>query len=977
MKNLLVCACLLGAWCGGLAMMSPATGQTPADSNSARSGQTSSLGPTYSVALRRVPLAQALDTLVARTDMDLIYGARIVEGRVVYCTRANAPIEELLQCILKSAGMDYIQSSSGAYVVIEAPEQSPRRGTLAGRIVDDATGRPLPSASVLLADASVGTSTGEDGAFAFASLLPGWHRVAVSYVGYRPAVDSVYVPPDGRQRVRIPLHRDVAQLEPIVVDGVTQRLPASRLGRSGMDLTDASSPVSDRDVIRGFRQMTGVAVEFPLADIHIQGGGAGSHLTLLDGAPVRNPVSLGRHLSAFSPLALDRIDVQKAGYGASAGSYLGGLIDVRHDLGRSSSPSVQAQAGPTSLNASLSFPLERTDLRRRNAGTPSGSRVMGAVRQSAWDMYRSPSVASLLERWNVVDPLLAATWIAGADADVREDLPSLTVLQHRPDVLFSDLHLAAELQLRPFETLYVSAYRARNRIQAELGLDLRSLGNETEAAGAGGRTAIFAADPRVALSEDIYDWTNWAGSLRYHRFVGDRSRIGIRAAASHHVSFYDYRFQLRPRQAGESPDDVLSALRSTLADAAGTDERNQIAEWTVETTLDHSFSPGYHLDAGGFVGRTVSGFELQNQFVGPFEHDVAAWMAGGYATLDVSLGWELTLQPGVRWTYLHTREQGYVEPRVALRYEQAGSRIGEYAVRLAGGLYRQFTQQYELSSAGPTAVVPSVRFWLPMDRTVAPPMAYHLAVDALFLPHPRWSVRAEAYYKALPRVLRVDYPALPDPVETDVPAEQVAQRAFVANGRGTSYGIGLDLAYEVDALDVSLGYDWGRSQRTYPGRFGGDAVPAPWNDPHRLMLDGQIPVDAGWSVQVAASQQWGGRWAFRRAYYDYLSQRSGSNPEGLDLSRPEDDRQPLHRRVDLHVHYRAGMNGVRIRASVGLLNVLNRTNAFDQSLVATDAQDPSREMSGVGESSRLAPPFDTRSRSLPGRLPTASLLLQF
>jgi outer membrane receptor protein involved in Fe transport len=118
-------------------------------------------------------------------------------------------------------------------------------------------------------------------------------------------------------------------------------------------------------------------------------------------------------------------------------------------------------------------------------------------------------------------------------------------------------------------------------------------------------------------------------------------------------------------------------------------------------------------------------------------------------------------------------------------------------------------------------------------------------------------------------------------------------------------------------------------------------VPAPWNDPHRLMPDAQIPVDAGWSVQVAASQQWRGRWAFRRAYYNHVSQRSGSNPEGLDLSRPEDDRQPLHRRLDLHVHYRASMNGVRISASAGLLNVLNRTNAFDHRLVNTDARESS------------------------------------
>jgi len=977
MKNLMVYAFLLGAWCGGFASIPPATAQTPAGPDSARSGRTSSLGLTYSVALRRVPLAQALDTLVARTDMDLIYGARIVEGRVAYCTSANATVEELLQCILRSAGMDYIQSSSGAYVVIEAPEQSAHRGTLAGRIVDYATGRPLPSANVLLADASVGTSTGDDGAFAFASLLPGWHRVAVSYVGYRPAVDSVYVPPDGRQRVRIPLRRDVAFLEPIVVDGVTQRLPASRLGRSRIDLTESSSPVSDQDVIRGFSQMNGITVEFPLADIHIQGGGSGSHLTLLDGAPVRNPVSLGRHLSAFSPLALGRIDVQKAGYGASAGSYLGGLVDVRHALGRSSSPTVQAQAGPTSLNASLSLPLEWIDLQSQNADTPSGSRVMGAVRHSAWDVYRSPSVASLLKRWNVVDPLLAATWIGGADVDVREGLPSLNVLQHNPDVLFSDLHLAAELQLRPFETLYVSGYRARNRIQSELGLDLRSLGHKAETPDAGLGAETPTVDPRIAHSEDTYDWTNWAGSLRYNRFVGARSRVGIRASASHHVSFYDYRFQLRPRQAGESPDDVLSTLQSTLTNAAGTDERNQIAEWTVKATLDHSFSPGYHLDAGGFFGRTASGFELQNQFVGPFEHYVAAWLAGGYATLDVSLDLELTLQPGVRWTYLHTREQLYAEPRIGLRYEQADSRIGGYALRLAGGLYRQFTQQYELSSAGPTAVVPSVRFWLPMDGTVAPPMAYHVAVDALFLPHPRWSVQAEAYYKAQPRVLLVDYPALPVPVETDVAAERVAQSAFVEAGHGTGYGIGLGFAYEDDAVEVSLGYDWGRSQRTYPRRFGGDAVPVPWNDPHRIMLDAQIPVDTGWAVQVAASQRWGGGWAFRRAYYDYVSRRPGSNPEGLDLSSPEQDRQPLHRRLDVHLQYRASIKGVHIRASAGWLNVLNRSNAFDQSLVTTEVRAPYSGMSSVGGSSGLEPPFDTRSRSLPGRMPTVSLFLQF
>jgi outer membrane receptor protein involved in Fe transport len=68
-----------------------------------------------------------------------------------------------------------------------AVAQAPSSGRLLGRVVDGATGAPLPQATVALYDADAafvtGTAAGPDGAFALA-ITPGTYRVRVSFVGY-------------------------------------------------------------------------------------------------------------------------------------------------------------------------------------------------------------------------------------------------------------------------------------------------------------------------------------------------------------------------------------------------------------------------------------------------------------------------------------------------------------------------------------------------------------------------------------------------------------------------------------------------------------------------------------------------------------------------------------------------------------------------------------------------------------------------
>src|SRR5690606_33810825 len=132
---------------------------------------------TRPLVLRGVPMAEALQRLVEATGISLVYTSDLVAGEDAYCSGRGASAEGLLACVLRGTGLDYVRSSSGAYVLIAAVEAPPPRGDLAGRVVDAATGEALPFAHVLLADASAGTTTDEGGRIAFSGMLLGSKRM--------------------------------------------------------------------------------------------------------------------------------------------------------------------------------------------------------------------------------------------------------------------------------------------------------------------------------------------------------------------------------------------------------------------------------------------------------------------------------------------------------------------------------------------------------------------------------------------------------------------------------------------------------------------------------------------------------------------------------------------------------------------------------------------------------------------------------
>ncbi|GIV59342.1 MAG: TonB-dependent receptor [Rhodothermaceae bacterium] len=892
-------------------------------------------GEAYSLVFRGTPLDQALEALVRLTRIDLVYSTEQVAGRRVYCTGRELPAEALLRCVLAGSGLDYVRSSSGAYVLIEARNAPALFGDLAGQVIDGETGVPLPAANVLLAEAATGTTTNDAGFFSFAGLVSGPYRVVVTYVGYETARDSVWVAPGARARLQVRLRPRTVPMHPIVIDGLSQRLPSRMLGsgEAGPQALASVTFAGTPDVARGAGRLPGVAATQPLADLHIQGGGGGEHLTRLDGIPVRHPVSLGRHLGAFSPLALRRLVVHKAGFGVEHGSHLAGLVAAEHHVNGEHRLAVSLD--PISANA-------RTHARLTLPGKRPMD-LMFAGRTGLWAQYQDPGVAALLRRWNSVDPQLAGRWL-GQPVTTR----SFAVLHPLPDVAFSDLHAALRLTPAAFHLIDASAYHARNRIRADL-TGLNRLENTTE--------------DRLILTRDDYDWSNWMGQARYSRLLGAHAVLTVQAGGSRHTSRYSYRALQTNVLRGTYTDDNLEQARNRFEEALQTSyvtyEHNAIREVTVRAVLSHSLAPSRQFEAGLFASHTDSEFNLNNQFIPAFWYHGSAWTGGTYLKGTLAPGWHLTLEPGLRLTYAARRRTVYAEPRLALRYDRETGPLGPYALRLATGLYRQFVNQFELTSSGPTAAVPSVPFWLPIDRTLAPPRTYHLAAEALLMPSTAWTIRVEGYYKAQPRLLTIDYATLVKLLEAG-PRTPLPQATFIASTHGRAFGGSLRVVYTTPRLTAGLDYAFSRAVRRYPGRFDDRLVPVPWNVPHRLTADLKVSLSDHLSLHLTGEGARGRRWALRQAYYDYLA-LGGLLPDAgpFDLDRPDDHRLPAYLRLDAGLAYTHTLGPVSLQAQFYLVNLTNHRNVYDQSLETT------------GTTVR------TVDRLLPGRYPVFAIHLDY
>ena len=92
-----------------------------------------------------------------------------------------------------------------------------QQGTVAGTILEEGTGDPLPGATVQVADLNMGAASDANGQFRITGVPAGEQTVQVSFVGFRTTERTVTVPEGGTTRITVRLRPQTAELDEVVV----------------------------------------------------------------------------------------------------------------------------------------------------------------------------------------------------------------------------------------------------------------------------------------------------------------------------------------------------------------------------------------------------------------------------------------------------------------------------------------------------------------------------------------------------------------------------------------------------------------------------------------------------------------------------------------------------------------------------------------------------------------------------------------
>lgn len=888
----------------------------------------------YAMAVRGLALDAALEQFVEATGRALAYDPQLVRGHRAFCAVEDAPAEAVLRCLLRDSGLDFYRLSSGTFVLTAPRELAPRPGYVAGTVLDGDTSTPLADAHVYLHEASLGSVTNRAGQFVFSPVLPGRYAITVSYVGYQTWRDTLDVAPHAATRTEATLQPEPILITPVVVDGLQERAGSSALAWSRLDGPHLDAGPEAAPLHHGLQPLTslaGVRVGDATAGVHVQGGEGGEHQLRLDGVPVFMPRHLVGFIGPFNAFALDRITVHKAGFGAAHGSHTAGVIAAEHHVPARSG--VDVQADPLSFNARVQQALG------------AGDRLawMAAGRVGLGDVYRPAALQSTLDAWTAPDLFLILAPLsdrraAGAMRDVLDGLPGL-LGSAAPRLDFADLHAAARLRFGPLRTLQASLYHGRSSLGGGVLSDAAQLTHED------------VETPPFTVIDD-YDWENTLGQLRYSAVLGGRTLLSVQARGSRYGM--DHRYQVL--------DSLQFHLQATspaaaLADLATLHVRdgNGMRILALEASLDHA--RGRHHARLGFEASHVrSHFDLHavnlgaesveppidftdtQRYAGPdlraVTNRAGAWWLAAYVEDVVDLGARAALEGGVRLTYRPERATVYAEPRLALRYDGEAGPFGTWSTRTAAGLYRQFVNEYDVSKLNAGALLPAVRIWLPVDATVRPPLAYHLAQAFLLKPAAAWTLRAEGYYKYHPHSLAVRYqPAYAAGVRGPVRSQQ----EILTHARGQAYGAALSAEWKPPAGRLYGLYEYSHATRRSPDLFGGRTEAVPWNEPHRVVLAAEWQPTRRLTLSGRWLGVWGRSWGFRRAYYDYFGHTEATRYHApYDLGRPSEHVLPPLYQLDAGLAYTHPLGPARLQLRLDVLNVLDRANVADWRLVTDD-----------------------------------------
>ena len=292
----------------------------------------------------------------------------------------NGARARLLSVVLLVLALLPVQSARG--VAVRSHRSAALTGDIRGTVTDSASGRPLASAEVSVSQSGktvVNTITDDFGRYTAHNVAAGSYTVAVHFIGFRPGLRSVTVPPSGDAiRIDFRLANVPVNLSAIEVKAEVPLAVDTRTGDQTFKQNDYhGAPTNTTSQI--LQQSIAGAVRAPTGEVHIRGQHA-EYTYYVDGVPVPAGIS-GSLNELFDPEVVNKINFQTGGWDAEYGNKNAAVVNV----------TTKIPTGGFHLDASSyagSFASRGGSV---NASTNAGALgVFGSVAFQTTDMRREP-----------------------------------------------------------------------------------------------------------------------------------------------------------------------------------------------------------------------------------------------------------------------------------------------------------------------------------------------------------------------------------------------------------------------------------------------------------------------------------------------------------------------------------------------------------------------------------------------------------
>jgi ferric enterobactin receptor len=741
--------------------------------------------------------------------------------------------------------------------------------TLTGRVIDQTSGEPLPSATIVIHNTNLSTITRGDGNFILFNVPSDTCVVEITNSGYQPEklrLDAKKI----QEPLVIEMFTALNTLNEVTITGKKSGVMNTDTKKVGvLELNPASLDklpnIGEKDILRAFQLMPGVAATNESSSgAYVRGGTPDQNLVVFDGFTIYQVDHLYGFFSAFNSNAVKDVQLYKGGFSSQFGGRLSSVTEINGKDGNKNEANYGVDLSLLSVNAFAEIPV--TD----------NSTLVLAVRRS----YQGPLYDKIFSQFNTSTVQGVGPGRGGPGG------PEQTT----PASHFYDADLRYTNRLDKNDLITWSLYNGQDKTDNSRSLDIPS---------------FLTSSVNSINITDYTKYGNLGSSVKWFKKWTDNIYSNTYITYS---SFYNDRNRSTSGTTDDTNGDAVNFEQGIV-------EKNSLNDVGIKSEWNWELSNKLKFAYGGFLTRQGTTYNyVQNDTSTLVNQRESAFSGGGYAELLIDPTTKLHLQPGVRETWFGPTGKLYTEPRFSASYVLND----HFTLKAATGQFYQFMNQVTQEDI----LNGNRNFWLLSNKTDIPVGSAQHYMGGVSYETDKFLIDVEGYYKTLSGL--TEY-TLRQSNSFQGATPTITQDFY--NGTGYAKGIEVLLQKKLGNYTGWISYTLGQAEDKF-AVFGNNYFPADQDVTHEFKTINMYHYYR-WNFSAVWLFSTGHPYTAPLTTYT-VSTLDGGTTTAYTVSGKNTLRLPDYHRLDISATYDLlKISGNKIGSiGVSLFNVYNHTNIW-------------------------------------------------